>query len=352
MNQDKDSSKKSEEVSLRLSQIDISTEAANSAIQSAINSVDSLVLKEKLSFLLKEGTSNQKLDFLLSQRYIFPKDLEIIAAKECENIVCEVYPCGEYGNCHVCYCADANEFSLLSRQVEGYYISRMYLDIKHNLFTTDVKSEKITAYIKKHRPNWDQPFSVEALAARILEVANILLIDPRIFTALIRKESAFNMNAVSPTGAVGSTQITTIAVKEFMDQVGMTIQSRIDADKTAVAFFRDAIKKLIPNLDPGVYNFQTQAQENQWAAMFKDWIKSSSSVQTAVGGLILKVYLGYQSKQIGLDTAKNIFTATDASSLSARKDIYDKSLQMYNGEPGDAKVKYASSILKFSEEIG
>ncbi|MBD2261023.1 transglycosylase SLT domain-containing protein [Pseudanabaena sp. FACHB-2040] len=142
--------------------------------------------------------------------------------------------------------------SLGDLSTEGYYVSRIYLDIKHDLFTFRPTSEIITSYIKKHRPNWDQPFSAEALANRIIEVADALLIDPRIFTGLIRKESTFNMNAVSPTGAVGSTQITLIAVKEFMDQVGMTIKSKLDADRTAVDFFRAAVKKLIPNLDPSI----------------------------------------------------------------------------------------------------
>ncbi|MBD2261022.1 hypothetical protein [Pseudanabaena sp. FACHB-2040] len=84
--------------------------------------------------------------------------------------------------------------------------------------------------------------------------------------------------------------------------------------------------------------------------MFKDWIKSSSSIQTAVGGVILKVYLGYHSKQQG-DSSIKAFLSTDAASIAIRESIYDKALQSYNGEPGDRKVQYAKAILNFSREI-
>lgn len=80
----------------------------------------------------------------------------------------------------------------------------------------------LAAYIASVNPSRkDNQLSNEELARKILIVAEEFGIDPFVFAALIRKESTFRRRALSPTGAIGLTQMTTIAIHEVNRQLGV-----------------------------------------------------------------------------------------------------------------------------------
>ena len=76
---------------------------------------------------------------------------------------------------------------------------------------------KISSFIKQH----NQQIEADSLSELILQAADSIGIDPLILTALIRVESLFRPRAVSPTGAVGLTQMTFIAMGELRSQFGL-----------------------------------------------------------------------------------------------------------------------------------
>lgn len=83
------------------------------SIESAINNVKSIDLKEKLQVLLRNGTNAQKIEFVYGTgSYYFPEDLEMIAQRAInetnDNKICQ--PVCEIVTRIVCRClAKSNE---------------------------------------------------------------------------------------------------------------------------------------------------------------------------------------------------------------------------------------------------
>jgi hypothetical protein len=172
-----------------------------------------------------------------------------------------------------------------------------------------------------------------AISNTIINVSDCFQIDPWLMMSLIQKESSFNKNATSPTGAAGLTQFTEIGLREVNDQLGFN--GRAGATDAVTVYFSRKIKtcikanwidlwtrvKLKPN-DPDFYN------------LMKVEIKKDITTSITYGAILLKTYLAYVAN-------KNI----NSPQAMKRSEMYFEALQMYNGEPGDAKVQYAKDIF-------
>lgn len=174
------------------------------------------------------------------------------------------------------------------------------------------------------------------IAHHILNISSCLKIDPWVLTGLIQKESSFNKNAVSPTNAVGLTQFTSSGFKEVNDQLGM--RGREGATENATLYFSTKIRDCIdpswvdlwvrvevPESDPTFYN------------LLKEEVKNDIKTAITYGAILLKTYVAY------IDTKTN---RLDGEADIPTSQLYFQALQIYNGEDGDAKVKYAKNVFK------
>ena len=170
------------------------------------------------------------------------------------------------------------------------------------------------------------------IAETILTVSTCLKVDAWILTALIQKESSFNKNAVSSTKAAGLTQFTTIGFKEVHDQLGM--RGRAGASENATLYFSSKIRNCIDSSWVDVWNrAKTSESDPTHYNELKNILKKDITTSITYGAILLKTYLAH------LDTRNE----EDEVSSS---ELYYKALQIYNGEPGEAKVRYAKQIFK------
>lgn len=178
------------------------------------------------------------------------------------------------------------------------------------------------------------PNEADQISAQILDVSECFEIDPWILTGLIQKESSFNRNAVSPTGAAGLTQFTSMGFKEVNDQLGM--RGRIGAPEVVSQYFEQKIKNCI---DPFWMNLWERVAVNEdhpdFYNLLKDEIKKDTYSSIVYGAVLLKTYLAFI-------TTKNTFEAIPFKT----SEIYFQALQLYNGEEGDAKVTYSRNIFQ------
>lgn len=174
----------------------------------------------------------------------------------------------------------------------------------------------------------------EDIAYYILKASICFQVDPWMLTALIQKESSFMKDAISPTGAAGLTQFTTAGLKEVNDQLGL--RGNQEADKTAIDYFNG---QLLECMDPVWVDLWTKIglpeEDPKFYVEIKEILKEEIPTALSYGAILLKTYVAH------ID-GKAARTETPIS-LS---ETYFQALQIYNGEEGDAKVKYAKAVFK------
>ena len=174
------------------------------------------------------------------------------------------------------------------------------------------------------------------LAYNILKVSACFKIDSWVLTGLIQKESSFKKDAVSPTNAAGLTQFTSSGFKEVNDQLGF--RGREGATENATLYFNSKIRDCIdpswidlwnrvdvPEVHPNFYN------------LLKEEIKRDTLTAVTYGAILLKTYVAY---------IDNKTKRMEGEADLPKSELYFQALQIYNGEEGDAKVKYAKNVFK------
>lgn len=171
------------------------------------------------------------------------------------------------------------------------------------------------------------------IATNVVKVSNCFKVDPWVLTGLIQKESSFTRDAVSPTNAAGLTQFTSSGFKEVNDQLGF--RGNDSATDAAILFFNTQILECV---DPNWINLWVKVgvpeSDEDFYNLSKEEIKKD--VQTAVvyGAILLKTYVAYAD-----------IKASKLEKHPSMSETYFQALQIYNGEEGDAKVKYAKGIF-------
>jgi hypothetical protein len=216
---------------------------------------------------------------------------------------------------------------------KGYRLLDTSVIKNYTLLRVSPVEEVLVKHIIKTNYQIDKKDAQE-IAQHIINASKCFQIDPWVLTAVIQKESSFKKDAVSPTGAAGLTQFTTLGLKEVNDQLGFRGTKEASSDSIAYFTFRmkdciDAswtdlwVKAGIPETDPEFYN------------VIKEEIKKDIPVAIAYGSILLKTYMAF------IDN-KNLKSETPIS----MSETYFQALQIYNGEEGDAKVKYAKAVFK------
>jgi hypothetical protein len=193
--------------------------------------------------------------------------------------------------------------------------------------------------------------SERELAQEIVAASYCFGTDPLIVASKVRQESKFDTRAISHTGAIGLTQLTTIGLEEILDQLGH--RGAKYASLESKDFIHDAISCYVGDRkDQVLYNFPqveiiTKSKGNlayspRTIDSFKRWFSYSNSYsksqkeilvkrQIILGQILLKIYLGFA---YGTSKNKNVSY------------IYEKALRMFNGDR--QKIRYAKEVMKKS----
>ncbi len=191
------------------------------------------------------------------------------------------------------------------------------------------------------------------LATEIVKASYCFGTDPFMVTSKIRLESRFDMSAISSTGALGLTQLTTIGIKEILDQLGHRgAKFAFVENKTflvdAIECYSEQMISDVMNDFPAIQTFRmAKTGEEDYTGdtmqLLKNWILPAKNKmnlfnkrrfiqrQLFMGQILLKIYLAY---------SKKVYPNQPTLKL------YNSALKMFNGDV--IQVKYAKDVIKFS----
>lgn len=208
------------------------------------------------------------------------------------------------------------------------YSSKEYLVLEKYLAKTE---------LAKHieRVNYKLPKEErELLADEILLVSECLDMDPWFFTGLIQKESSFIKGAVSPTGAAGLTQFTTSGFREVNDQLGL--RGKTQANEATIRYYNEQINSCIQSSWIQLWDrVEAEIETPFFYYLLKEEVKNNTLAALVYGAVLLKTHLAYIE-----------YKAETSGAVLLHGENYYLAFMRYNGEEGDAKVRYARGIFK------
>lgn len=215
---------------------------------------------------------------------------------------------------------------------KGYRLPEISVTKDFTLMSLTPEEEELSKYIIK--ANYKIPKDEALLiASNVLKISACFKVDPWILTGLIQKESSFKRDAVSPTNAAGLTQFTSSGFKEVNDQLGF--RGKESATEIAISYFNKTIKECIDPNWVDLWSKPGVAEDHpEFYNLLKEEIKNDVPVAITYGAILLKTYVSYiETRSLKADIAL------------PTSELYFQALQIYNGEDGDAKVKYAKNIF-------
>ncbi len=220
---------------------------------------------------------------------------------------------------------------------KGFRLPLEVIEMNYALLRVSPTVEQIKAYIIKS--NFKIPPAEALIIAKdINRVSACLKIDPWLMTALIKKESSFKRDAVSATGAAGLTQFTSIGLKEVNDQLGL--RGREGAPETSTLYFTERLSACIDPSWIDLWNrVDVSPDHPEFSNKLKEELKKDARAAIAYGAILLKVYISF------------VKVRTNFVAPPQMSELYFLALQLYNGEEGDAKVRYAKQIFQHLKEM-
>lgn len=221
---------------------------------------------------------------------------------------------------------------------KGFRLPLETIETNFSLMNLSPSQELIKKYIVKS--NFKIPSAdAQIIAHEIITSSACLGLDPWIMTGLIKKESSFNHKAVSATGAAGLTQFTSIGLKEVNDQLG--VRGREGAPEAITLYLAGKIRTCIDSSWIDLWN-RTDLKDDHpdYYNRLKEELKNDPKTAVVYGTILLKVYLS-------VVTVRTNFVIAPPK----KSELYYQALQIYNGEEGEAKVKYAKQIFKYVKEM-
>lgn len=184
-------------------------------------------------------------------------------------------------------------------------------------------------------------FTHHQLAEKIVRASFCFGTDAKMVAAKIRMESVFAKKAVSPTGAVGLSQLTGIALQEVNDQLGNRGNDHAPADNAV--FFKKSIKCFLGQELKYPWTIglarPNKAMSKDEIKDVKKWIQQDIDRDLIYGQTLLKLYLAV--------------TKDDSTSKS---DNYADAFVRYNGDNakvGKTKRKfvYSKAVMGYFQNI-
>lgn len=218
---------------------------------------------------------------------------------------------------------------------KGYWVKPNSLAINYSLYRLKPTEEQINNHIKKVNPMLSSDERVE-LASNIIRITKCFGIDPWVFTGLVDKESSFRAKVVSPTGAAGLTQFTSIALKEVNDQLGL--RGREGAHYKNIQYLNDKVKYCVNEGWVELWDrVSVESDHPDFYVQLKEELKNDIEASIVYGSILLKIYLSRINDREGDKNLK-------------KSSIYFEALKIYNGEEGDNKIIYAKDVMRNSIE--
>lgn len=204
---------------------------------------------------------------------------------------------------------------------EGYFVDHDKL-IKDYRIEKQYNPNDFLTYMLSENPAVPTEQVIQ-IAYETITLAECFKVDAKLFVALMRMESNFDMTAISHTGAVGLTQFTSIGAQEVSDQLGERGPRYANSRNTN--YLNDIIGNCTDQWQ------QLWLRERGWSNQ-KELFLEDVQLSIVYGMILLKVFLAKNYEQDLMDN-------------------YYQALVDYNGEPEDRKYWYARTILKFYDEI-
>lgn len=223
----------------------------------------------------------------------------------------------------------------------------------------DFRTEHVEkAYLFRSDPVWDSAGRIERfirsefpdrekdkrqlatseIARQIAVVSKCFQIDPYIYAALIRVESGnYDQFVSSPTGAVGLTQFTPIAIKEVHDQLGARGDG--NAREQAIEYFRSVIESpCIENELLGGKAFLPIFERREGRSA-RETLKQDTTAALVYGAILMKTGLSVVQEG-GATSCDRSGRATNLTAL------YRKAVHKYNADPKCSVQRwYASKVM-------
>lgn len=211
---------------------------------------------------------------------------------------------------------------------EAYFLD---LDLEKDFF-------RFKDYVEAHAGRRDPTMPIPSytsldIAYDIFMVSHEMGVDPRVLLALVRKESSYRADAVSPTGAVGLTQFTGLGINEVKDQLGARGTSY--ALSSTINYWQELVPRVYKQLSSDKDLELPQADTT--VSSVKEMLVDDPLLAIIYGALLLKTNLAVVKEK----------NAAANPPLSMR-DLYRKALENYNGDP-PVKEEYAKTILLWAE---
>ncbi len=215
---------------------------------------------------------------------------------------------------------------------KGFRLPGDFVTKNYSMMKRTPEEDYLSDYIIK--ANYKIPREeADEIAKHVVKISACFKIDPWVLTGLIQKESSFKRDAVSPTNAAGLTQFTSSGFKEVNDQLGF--RGREAATDAAILYFNAQILECVDEKWVDLWERVGVPETHiDFYNLSKEEIKKDIQTAVTYGAILLKTYVAYADIR--------------GSRLEIRptmSETYYQALQIYNGEEGDAKVKYAKNIF-------
>lgn len=223
-------------------------------------------------------------------------------------------------------------FFNVSAEDKGFHLPADLVSNNYSLMVSELDTKLLTKHILATNKKLNN-LEASEISKEIILVSDCFQIDPWILMGLVQKESSYNQEATSPTGAAGLTQFTEIGFREVNDQLGLN--GRAGAPDSTTLYYSQKIRSCIDPSWVDLWNrVNVKEDDPQFYSLLKLEVKKNTAASLVYGAILLKTYVAHI-------TERNL-SAPVPLKLS---EIYFEALKAYNGEPGEAKVNYAKAIF-------
>lgn len=215
---------------------------------------------------------------------------------------------------------------------KGFRLSNDVVTKNYTLMKRIPEADYLADYIIK--ANYKIPrIEAEEISSQVIKISACFKVDPWLLMGLIQKESSFKRDAVSPTNAAGLTQFTSSGFKEVNDQLGF--RGKDAATDASILYFSTQIAECVdPNWIDLWVRVGVAETHQDFYNLSKEELKKDIQTAVTYGAILLKTYVAYAD-----------IRGSKLETRPSMSETYYLALQIYNGEEGDAKVKYAKNIF-------
>lgn len=208
-------------------------------------------------------------------------------------------------------------------------------------------------------------FSIDKLPTKIVRLAFCFGIDPSILTAIIHKESKFKREVESKTGAFGFMQLTSVAITEVSEQLGILGDAYYGTGASEVLnqyidCYMGTEKEWVNIWEDGTVPKGAAAYANnkigpgrdwKYITESKDWLNADPDRNLVYGAVLFKLYLGIEGNYP--EALKKYNVSHPQSYAPSVKKYYNQMQATPNNQVAATatakKINYSGQIVNMGE---